>query len=434
MFDHSAAAYLDDQHMFFTDARRPRETLDRIEEREGIPQNLADRLEDVDKDGIIWGAFDWSFPDVSPRAKRAEITSALGIVRSAQRVHFAQYNTYVDDIENLDLTPADFQDMNNVSYEDLRVVSGDEDGFIAKWEGDIEGFAYTQVTIDERGNVEKSGKREIEKIEEEKNTVAGTYSVSLTGEKMKGIDAWFVFESTNEELIEEYYTGIREYLTMLPMFFQESLDMPDIGRLVTGAFEQERIGENKLRFSFKLEDELPELLGLIPPMRKRMAEARGRARRAACASNLRQVGMVLQMYAQENEGRFPKGETSGKIFKILEEKGTLGSLELLNCPANPVDEVDLGDPDGVGYYIDPAIPEEYDRQRVIAADRSPWERNHDGEGVNVLFADGSVKFIRPEDSGPEDKISNPHIEEDTDIYADTGDPEKHAWIRWEREK
>ncbi len=56
-----------------------------------------------------------------------------------------------------------------------------------------------------------------------------------------------------------------------------------------------------------------------------------------------------------------------------------------------------------------------------------------GEGVNVLFADDTVRFVRPEDSGPPDKISNPYIEEDTDIYADTGDPYKHAWIRWARE-
>ncbi len=51
----------------------------------------------------------------------------------------------------------------------------------------------------------------------------------------------------------------------------------------------------------------------------------------------------------------------------------------------------------------------------------------------MLFEDGHVTFVRPEDSGPEEKISNPYIEDDTDIYADTGDPEKHAWIRWEKE-
>ncbi len=107
--------------------------------------------------------------------------------------------------------------------------------------------------------------------------------------------------------------------------------------------------------------------------------------------------------------------------------------KMLQCPGHPLEGVDRDDPEGVGYYIDPDMPAQRHDKRIVAADRPPWELNHGGVGVNVLFEDGEVKLIRPGDNGPPDKISNPYIEEDTDIYADTGDPYKHAWIRWERE-
>ncbi len=117
----------------------------------------------------------------------------------------------------------------------------------------------------------------------------------------------------------------------------------------------------------------------------------------------------------------------------MEKEGYLDNRELLVCSVNLSDEeVDFDAPEGIGYYIDPDMPQTRAPMRAVAADRAPWEVNHGGEGVNVLFNDGHVIFIRPGDSGPADKISNPYIDEDTDIYSYTGDPEKNAWIRWER--
>ena len=153
-------------------------------------------------------------------------------------------------------------------------------------------------------------------------------------------------------------------------------------------------------------------------------------RPAACRSQLRQVGIAVLSYAENNDGQMPSDETSGKIFRKLLEKEYLKDKALLNCPGNELDEIDTSDPEGVGYYIDPSIPEQIAPRRAIMADRPPWELNHDGEGVSVMFVDGHVRFLKPCENG---RIANPYIDEDTNIYADTGDPNKYAWIRWQRE-
>ncbi len=162
-----------------------------------------------------------------------------------------------------------------------------------------------------------------------------------------------------------------------------------------------------------------------------LTRAREQARKASCASNLRQLGLMLTMYDHDNGGRMPTGATTGEVFRLLADDHYLQNTQLLSCPSNPIDDIDFDDPDGVGYYIDPDMPESRHPLRAVAADRPPWDLNH-GDGVNVLFEDKHVMYIRPEDSGPPDRISNPYIEEDTDIYADTGDPHTNAWIRWER--
>ncbi len=163
-----------------------------------------------------------------------------------------------------------------------------------------------------------------------------------------------------------------------------------------------------------------------------LSRARHEALKASCAGNLNQIGLSLAMYEHHHGGRLPTGATSGEVFRQLVEGGHLDATRLLSCPGNPVADIDFDDPKGIGYYIDPGMPQQRHPQRAIAADRPPWDVNH-GDGVNVLFEDRHVRFVRARDSGPPDKISNPYLPEDTDIFADTGDPSRHAWIRWERE-
>ncbi len=187
-------------------------------------------------------------------------------------------------------------------------------------------------------------------------------------------------------------------------------------------------GEGTITLQLVLSE--PPPAGMIASMVHTAAETRKRAKKVACANNLRQIGLSLAMYEHLHGGRLPTGATSGEVFRALVEAEVLQNLQLLSCPSNPLDVIDFGDPEGISYYLDPTAPARRHPMRAIAAERPPWDLNH-GDGVNVLFEDRHVLFIRPGDSGPPDRISNPYLPEDTDIYAETGDPATHAWIRWD---
>ncbi len=122
---------------------------------------------------------------------------------------------------------------------------------------------------------------------------------------------------------------------------------------------------------------------------------RYRAERAACTSQIRQMGQILSMYSTDNNGYMPHGATSGDVFQALEDEGYLENRELMRCPGDPaeVDEIVLTDKDTVSYWIDPKAPQDRDPMRAIYSD-NPTTGNHVG-GVNVLFADGHVEFVEP---------------------------------------
>ncbi len=234
-----------------------------------------------------------------------------------------------------------------------------------------------------------------------------------------------------------------------------------------------------------------------------LSRARNAARRVACMSNVRQVGLGLMMYADENDDRWPfhmgdypsycprngtcqdlpdpslGGATSSQIFSALIDGGYIDNKELFSCPGNPVD-INLdsprkcispyvegegeviayggrdsdgyqyekgGGPDTVGYIIDTYMParNRLHPMRAVLAGRlsghkfhdwregegdyevaaysyiDTWQANH-GSGVNVLFADGHVEYVRAKEQETPDgdsfeAIANPHIEEDTNIYG-----------------
>jgi prepilin-type N-terminal cleavage/methylation domain-containing protein/prepilin-type processing-associated H-X9-DG protein len=104
------------------------------------------------------------------------------------------------------------------------------------------------------------------------------------------------------------------------------------------------------------------LAGMLLPGLSRAREA---ARRASCANNLRQMGLVFTMYSSENKDYFPPIQTyigpecSVKNKRVLMVRGPsvypeyLTDVRILLCPSSPIaqEEFDAGRwnrPDGPG--------------------------------------------------------------------------------------
>ncbi|MHC4242483.1 MAG: DUF1559 family PulG-like putative transporter [Planctomycetota bacterium] len=109
-----------------------------------------------------------------------------------------------------------------------------------------------------------------------------------------------------------------------------------------------------------------------------MVKARVQARRAACKSNLKIIGMALLMYSNDNKDKFPAD------LETLVTKTYLRENKMLICPADKLRDS----------YI-------YRGASMTVAD-TPWiitvyekSGNHEG-GRNVLFMDGSAEWVSEE--------------------------------------
>ena len=154
-----------------------------------------------------------------------------------------------------------------------------------------------------------------------------------------------------------------------------------------------------------------------------LGSSRERARRADCLSNLRQIGQATHMYVNEY-GVLPiTSEDSGQVlwdgaayghYSFLVLKGFLPSnLRVFYCPSvkgNPYDDPTTGHqnfgvagqscqssyffrgpPDGapirLGGTPDVSLVADYFQSSIGV-------KNH-ADGLNVLYADGSVRYVMP---------------------------------------
>ena len=99
------------------------------------------------------------------RAYEAEVLSALGTLRSAQRMFYAEHDRYanidfadveedpiMDGTDYFAISTNDFDDMSYVSFGEFSVSS---DGSVG-WTGSISGYEYTSVSMSATGVVTRS--------------------------------------------------------------------------------------------------------------------------------------------------------------------------------------------------------------------------------------------------------------------------------------
>ncbi len=118
------------------------------------------------------------------------------------------------------------------------------------------------------------------------------------------------------------------------------------------------------------------------------SHSREKANQIKCASNLRQIGQSMQLYAQDNGGLFPPN------LQTLAGTQPIG-LDAMVCPSSPdtkpPNTASIGSPSGCSYiYVGADLTSKADPDCILALEDPD---NHGLTGGNVLFADGHVEFL-----------------------------------------
>jgi len=152
-----------------------------------------------------------------------------------------------------------------------------------------------------------------------------------------------------------------------------------------------------------------------------LSQAREQARRASCMSNLKQVGLGVAMYSLEYDEEYPRGNvadpTTVDDLQVLVANGKYCTGAVLACPSatdtRDTDNADLSEAN-VSYAMAEALNAIYattDTDTALLVDQSSnnagkddmWiddlsgagqARNHSTEGVNALFLDGHVDWLK----------------------------------------
>ncbi len=115
-----------------------------------------------------------------------------------------------------------------------------------------------------------------------------------------------------------------------------------------------------------------------------------KGRRAACLSNLKQIGLGLHMYAMDHNEAFPED------IRVLYPT-YISSAKIFKCPndesISDIKEITRGT--RISYVYVPGLTTKDGSDNIVAYDASP--DFHGGEGRDVLFLDGHVKWYAEEE-------------------------------------
>jgi prepilin-type processing-associated H-X9-DG protein len=139
------------------------------------------------------------------------------------------------------------------------------------------------------------------------------------------------------------------------------------------------------------------LMGILMPA---LARTRQIAFRMHCAANLNQIGCMMLMYANDNEGKFPAADRRCDL--LIEHEGAKRSTFHCKGSASPQHTCT--------YAMNKNI-ENFDKESkappdmvLIFESKPGWNQsggpemlttdNHQGDGCNILFVDCHVEFIK----------------------------------------
>ena len=153
------------------------------------------------------------------------------------------------------------------------------------------------------------------------------------------------------------------------------------------------------------------LAGILLPV---LSRARESARKTQCMSNVKQIGMGLIMYANENSEIFPSSTASNPAMASLNllYDTYISDNKVFNCPSDTTVTaatnagMSVSTSGGSEAFTSTQSSYGYDRSHTQAddadvallADRPPSDTtlssdNHNARGQNVVYVDGHVEFV-----------------------------------------
>jgi prepilin-type processing-associated H-X9-DG protein len=136
------------------------------------------------------------------------------------------------------------------------------------------------------------------------------------------------------------------------------------------------------------------MMGILMPA---LAKVRASARQVTCAINLKQIGVMVQLYAADNDKRYPAADKWCDALKPYCGSGRrmfcCPSTQKKLCyyavspnaePNSPPDMVLL-------FETNKNVENQYGGPEILSTD------NHRGKGCNILFNDLHAEFVKTED-------------------------------------